>query len=308
MLGIILGLGLAFLRETLDTRVRTAEEVSERLHLPLLARLPAPPRRLAKSDRLVMLDEPTSPDAEAVRMLRTNFDFVNLERDARVVMVTSAVPSEGKSTTAANLAIALARGGRRVTLVDLDLRRPYIARFFDLNGTAGLTQVALGRVELDDAIVSIGLSKGETGKRNHDSNGGNGHAKLEGFLNVLTTGPIPPDAGEFVGTHAVAAIIETLREQNDFVIVDAPPLLHVGDAMALTSRVDGLLLVARLNLLRRPMLRELSRLLHTTPAQPLGFVVTGAESEIGYGYGAGYGYGYDEPAPSGRRSSRTPVA
>ena len=108
--------------------MRSPEEIGDALGVPLLAHVPGPPRRLRGKDRLVMLAEPEAPEAEAVRMLRTNLDFVNLERRAKRIMVTSAVDGEGKSTTAANLAVTLARGGRRVVLVDLDLRRPSLDR------------------------------------------------------------------------------------------------------------------------------------------------------------------------------------
>ena len=295
LVGLVLGLGLAFLREALDTRVRTAEEVSEALEMTLLARLPTPPKRLASKDSLVMLEAPRSKEAEAFRMLRTNLEFTNLEHGARVIMVTSALESEGKSTTASNLALALARSGRHVALADLDLRRPYLDRFFDLNGRPGLTQVALGHVGLEEALTTIAITDpSDDSSRIRDAlgaNGANGHARVSGVLEVLPSGPIPPDAGEFVGTNAVSAIIQSLRDRADFVIVDAPPLLNVGDAMALSPKVDGIILVTRLKVLRRGTLKELHRLLANVRAKPLGFVVTGAEVEKGYGYGYGYGYG-----------------
>jgi Mrp family chromosome partitioning ATPase len=301
MLGIILGLGLAFLREALDTRVRTAEEVSERLGLTLLARVPTPPRRLAGRDQLVMIENPQGTQSEAFRMLRTNFDFVNLERNARVVMFTSAVEAEGKSTTAANFAIALARAGRHVTLVDLDLRRPYIDRFFGLSGRPGFTQVALGQVSVDDALFPVAISDPASGEAT-PTNGANGHGNVRGMLDVVVSGPTPPDAGEFIVSRAVGEILDELRMRSDVVVVDAPPLLTVGDAVALTSRVDGVVLVARLKLLRRQMLHEVRRILSTAGATPLGFVVTGSEVDTDYDYG----YGYGEPArPAGVRE---PVA
>ena len=295
LVGLVLGLGLAFLREALDTRVRTAEEVSEALDMTLLARLPTPPKRLTSKDSLVMLEAPRSKESEAFRMLRTNLEFTNLEHGARVIMVTSALESEGKSTTASNLALALARSGRHVALADLDLRRPYLDRFFDLKDRPGLTQVALGHVGLEEALATIAITdpseNSHGGAEAAAANGTNGHARVSGILEVLPSGPIPPDAGEFVGTHAVASIIQLLRDRADFVIVDAPPLLNVGDAMALSPKVDGIILVTRLKVLRRGTLKELHRLLANVPAQPLGFVVTGAEVEKGYGYGYGYGYG-----------------
>jgi polysaccharide biosynthesis transport protein len=301
LLGAVLGIGLAFLREALDTRVRSADEIGEKLGLPLLARLPEPPRRLRRENRLVMTADPTGPQAEAFRMLRTNLDFVRVDRDARTIMVTSAVESEGKSTTSANLAAALARVGPRVVLVDLDLRRPFLHKFFDLEGRPGLTQVAVGHADLEAALTQVPLMPprrlSDPLSEPVNSNGGNG--RVEGLLEVLGSGPIPPNVDEFVGTSAVADILARLRKRADVVIVDSTPLLVVGDAMALTRAVDALVVVTRMNTVRRPMLRELRRVLDATPTEKLGFIVTGADSGEGYG-----GYAYRYRAYTGPRSRK----
>lgn len=292
-LGILLGIGLAFLREALDTRVRSAEEIGERLGgLPLLARVPVPSRKLRVKNRLVMLESPTGVQAEAFRMLRTNLDFATLGRNVRTIMVTSAVEQEGKSTTIANLAVALARTGQRVALVDLDLRRPFLHTFFDLN-RPGITQVALGHISLEEALVPIAIadSRPRWENGNGNGNGHNGGATVKGILEVLPSGPIPPDPGEFVGTAVLGEIIEELRMRADFVLLDAPPALHVGDAMTLSTRVDGILVVTRMQVVRRHMLNELARQLANAPTPVLGFVVTAADEEESYGYGYGYGYG-----------------
>jgi Mrp family chromosome partitioning ATPase len=293
-LGIVLGVGLAFLREALDTRVRNAEEIGERLGgLPLLARVPVPNKKLRSKNRLVMLDSPTGVQAEAFRMLRTNLDFATLGRDARTIMVTSAVEQEGKSTTIANLAVALARTGQRVVLVDLDLRRPFLHTFFELN-RPGITQVALGHISLEEALVPVAIADSHPRweRPNGNSNGnGNGHRAVQGILEVLPSGPIPPDPGEFVGTAVLSEILEQLRLRADFVLVDAPPVLHVGDAMTLSTKVDGILVVTRMQVVRRHMLNELARQLANAPTPVLGFVVTAADEEESYGYGYGYGYG-----------------
>jgi Mrp family chromosome partitioning ATPase len=295
ILGVLLGLGLgvalAFLWEALDTRVRSAEEIGTRLGLPLLGRLPEPGRKLRNNDRLVMLEEPDGIQAEAFRVLRTNLEFTRMERSARTIMVTSAVEQEGKSTTISNLAVALARGGKRVILVDLDLRRPYVERFFDLDGAWGVTQVALGHVSLDEALTPLSLSppKRPT-RRTADASDPNGNGHGHGALLVLPAGPIPPNPGEFVGSKALDDILTQLRTQADVVLIDAPPLLHVGDALTLSAKVEGLILVARMNVVSKRMLEEVRRLLATSPAEKLGFVVTSADAEQGYGYGSGYYY------------------
>src|SRR5918999_2414935 len=153
--GLLFGIVLAFFRDAMDTRIRSSDEVAERLGAPLLARIPEPPRRLHGTNRLVMLADPNGTDAEAFRMLRTNLDFVSLERQAGAIMVTSASEREGKSTTFANLGLALARSGKRVVLVDLDLRRPFLDTLFGLEGTAGVTNVALDLVTLDEALATV---------------------------------------------------------------------------------------------------------------------------------------------------------
>jgi succinoglycan biosynthesis transport protein ExoP len=309
-LGIVLGLGLAFLREALDTRVRSSDEIAEQLGLPLLARVPEPPRRLRRGDRLAMIADPAGAHAEAFRMLRTNLDFVTLDREVRTIMVTSAVEGEGKSTTAANLAVAFARVGKHVVLVDLDLRRPYLHRFFPVSA-AGLTQVALGYASLKDAVTPVPLTTSPDGPpRSTNSRGrsrvkashngrGNGAVLGEGALEVLGSGPTPPNVDEFVATKAVAEIVNKLASGADIVIIDATPLLVVGDAMALTSHVDAVVVVTSMGIVRRPMLRELRRVLDRIPAEKLGFIVTGAGEDPGYyaSYGP-YAYRY--------RASRAP--
>jgi Mrp family chromosome partitioning ATPase/capsular polysaccharide biosynthesis protein len=306
VLGLMLGIGLAFLRDALDTRIRRGEEIGERLGLPLLARIPAPPRQFQRRDRLVMLEDPTMGQAEAFRMLRTNLDFANLERHARSIMVTSALEGEGKSTTVANLAIAAARAGRKVALVDLDLRRPYLANLFDIVERPGLTNIVLGEVTVETAMTRVAIPAATHGGRNVSRNG-NGHAQLDSFLDVLPSGPAPPDAGELVGTTAMSNILAELSDRYDLVLLDTPPMLQVGDALTLGSHVDAMLLVARLPNVRRPVLKELERVLEHCPVAKLGFVLVGADLEDGYGSSSDY-YRYQASAPKSRgRKEREPV-
>lgn len=303
-LGLILGVGLALLWEALDTRVRSAEDIEKHLGMPLLARLSEPPGRLQRKNSLVMIAEPAGHQAESFRMLRTNIDFVNLDRGARVIMVSSALDREGKSTTIANLAVAYARTGRRVVLVDFDLRRPALGRFFGLPRREGLTNVALGELSLDDAIKYVAVEPEGAASPGSQSSSANGNrpGAIEGVLEVLLSGPAPPAATEFVASRAAGDVLDELRKHADLVLIDAPPLLQVGDAMNLTARVDAMFVVTRLKILRRPILSELARVLEACPAEKLGFVLTGAKYEEGYGYA---GYHYEK---SDRTRESTPVS
>jgi succinoglycan biosynthesis transport protein ExoP len=218
-------------------------------------------------------------------VLATNVDFVNHDRGARTIMVTSARRGEGKSTTVANLAIAFARAGRRVALVDLDLRRPTIATFFGLNGRPGLTQVVLGHALLDEAVAKIPVVD-ETELKLRAGNG-----SVHGMLDVLPSGPLPPNPPEFLSQSGLSGVLAQVTERSDLVLVDATPLLDLSDAMALAAGVDAVLVVSRIDNLRRSVLDEMSRVLSGVPVIKLGFVLTGTKADGGYGYG-GYGYTY----------------
>ena len=287
ILGLIIGVGLAFLSNALDTRIRSAEELAEILGLPLLARISAPPRSLQRANDLAMMSEAPGVHAESYRKLRTGFDFANLRHQAQTVMITSALPQEGKSTTIANLAVALARSGRRVALVDLDLRRPILASFFDLEGQPGVTDVVLGSVSLEEALTPIPLQ--EIGMERRRA------TRDPGSLEVLPAGTIPPDPAEFASSPGLADVLAELKERVDVVLVDAPPVLAVSDAMTLSATVDAMMVVARANVVRRPMMTELRRQLAAAPCLKLGFVFTDAEADEQYGYGY---YGYDGTPPS----------
>ena len=298
IVGLILGIAFAYLWETLDTSVRNSEDIGKHLGgLPLLARLPPPPKRLDSENRLVTLASPDSPEAEAFRMLRTNLEFIMLGRGLQTIMVTSAIEQEGKSTTVANLAVALARVGRRVVIVDLDLRRPRLDRFFRVDGP-GVVQVALGHVDLDSALVPVELPGASIGATLSRNGGGTSSSLVRGTLHVLPAGAFPPDRSAFFESQALESILALLRERADIVLIDAPPALQVGDAMALSRKLDGIVIVARVNRVRRPMLLELERLLAMTPAQAIGFVasVTSGEAyETAYGAYAAI----EEPEPVG---------
>ena len=282
VLGIMLAFGAAFLAEALDTRVRSADTVRDVLGIPVLGHLPPPPKNLAKEGKLVMLAAATSPEAEAFRTLRANLAFANAHHNARIIMITSAVDEEGKSTTAANLALALARGGRRVVLIDADLRSPRLHELFDLDAKPGLTDLELGDAELDDALKEIHIL---------DPNERRGPL---GKLEILPAGDALHDPDELGAEAAIARILRDVQSRADFILVDAAPLLRVGDAVALSAHVDALLVVVRLQSLRSTILEELERTLAATPTPKLGIVVTGAPTRNGLPYRR-YGTAQESP-------------
>lgn len=308
VLGLVLGLGIALLWETLDKRVRSEEEIEEMIGVPVLARLAEPYGRLRRNRRLAAVHEPHSPQAEAFRMLRTTVEFANLDLGARSILVTSAVQREGKSTTIANLAAAFAQSGRRVVLVDLDLRQPSLASFFRRVGQPGVAEVVRGEATLEDALLSVTMPEAELAQLPNGQEPGstNGHALRAPTLEVLTAGiRLPGDPSQFVTSRAVADLLEQLRERADLVLIDAPPVLAVGDAMMLSRQIDALLVVARVAAVPRPALQQLRRVLSTTSAPTLGLILTGSALAASYGYGP---YGYKQTESGSRRAPVAPGA
>jgi Mrp family chromosome partitioning ATPase len=300
LLGAVLGLALAFLAEALDRHVRSEHELEEVLKMPLLARIPKPPRKLQKANEIVMLKEPGGVQAETFRKLRTSLEFVDPDRLARKIMVTSSVAKEGKSTTVANLAVALARANRRVVVVDLDLRAPFLSRLFHVGGRPGITDVALKRATLDEALRPIALAPlRPTAKDLLRANGApslsaasNGSGPVDGLLHLLPAGTIPPSADETLQDPRIVELLDDLADRFEVVLIDAPPLLAFGDSMILSADVDAIFTVVRLGKVQRPILHEFARQLESCKARRLGYVVTGVEHSESYRY-MYEGYAYD---------------
>ncbi|GAA0967965.1 Tyrosine-protein kinase YwqD [Nocardioides aquaticus] len=281
VLGLLLGIGLAVLRDLLDTSVSSVEDVQQVTAAPILGHINSDAAAV-KKDPEVALREPT-PWAEAFRVLRTNMQFVEVDHDKRMFVISSPLPGEGKSTTTVNLAITLAAAGQSVALVDCDLRRPMLATRLGVDGAVGTTSVLIGQVKLDDALQT-----------------------LEGSgVQVLASGPVPPNPSELLQSQAMAELVTDLRERFDIVLLDAPPLLPVTDSALLAAQVDGLLLVTRHGKTTRDQLAHALDRLAQVDAKPVGVVINMApakKSARGYGYGYGYGYGPQQPGQEPSRS------
>jgi capsular exopolysaccharide synthesis family protein len=274
LLGLLLGVGAAFALNAFDRRIRHADEVEHELQIPLLAKLPTPRR----GDATTILERAPDEMTEAVARLRASFDFANQNLKAKAVMVTSAGPREGKSTTVANLAIALARTGRHVVLVDLDLRRPMLSRLLHLPDGPGITDFAARDTELVDVLQPVGV----TPLRARVTTIGSTPETGQGRLEVITTGRTRVEPTAFVESAGLTEALHVLRGYAEIVLIDVPPILATGDAMAMTGKVDGILAIARLGTLTRPTLQELARVFRRSPAPVLGLVATGAEVDEGY--------------------------
>ncbi|MCW2868014.1 MAG: lipopolysaccharide biosynthesis [Marmoricola sp.] len=273
ILGVLLGVGVAVLRELLDTSVSSAEDVAQVTDAPILGHINADSAAVKRPPGEALVD--ASPWSEAFRVLRTNMQYVEVDHDQKIFVVTSSLPSEGKSTTAVNLAITLALAKQRVVLVECDLRRPLIASRLGLDDAIGTTSVLIGKVHLRDALQKYA----DTG------------------LRVLSSGPIPPNPSELLQSNAMEKLLSDLRADFDVVILDAPPLLPVTDAALLTAQADGALIVVRHGKTTRDQLGHAIERLEAVDAKPVGVVINLAPAKrkgraTGYGYGYGYTYGY----------------
>ncbi len=282
LLGLLLGLGLALLRHHTDTAVRGENDVKALTPTPVIGAI-----HFAKDARgapLVVHGDPHSPRAEAFRTLRTNLMFVDATHPATSIVVTSSVPGEGKSTTAANLALTLTEGGSKVCVVEADLRRPRMVQYLGLVEGGGLTNLILGEADLEDVLQPFAGSD----------------------LLVLGAGPIPPNPSELLGSSAMGEIVRQLRERFDYVVFDAPPLLPVTDAAVLSKHADGVLVVVGAGVVRRDQLLRTLDLLGNVGADVLGLVLNRvpAKGSDSYTY---YRDGYrPDPVedPAAARSSR----
>lgn len=269
LLGLLAGLSAAALLDALDRTIKSTAQADALFGAPNLGIVP---RR--RGPALVVGRDRTGPEGEPYRTLRTAVRFVRPDSPIRSLLVTSATPDEGKTTTAANLAVAIALSGERVIVVDADLRRAALAETFGVERSVGLTSLVLGTVTLDDAL--------QTWDRG---------------LDILASGPLPPNPSEIVGSQLFNRILRDLEDRADIVILDAPPALPVTDAVALAAQVDGVLLVARHGVTARTAAAEARQKFEGIGANIVGYVfnaVPGRDAR------ASYSEYYYKPRRSGR--------
>lgn len=247
--GLLLGAGVAVGSARLDTSIRTADELEE-----ITGAAPIGTVGFDRSfrKRSVIVDNPRSMLTEDYRSIRARLAFAGVDRKISKVVITSAVPGEGKSTVSANLAIVLAQGGSRVCLVEGDVRRPKVAEYLGLDGSVGLTDVLIGSVELDDALVEWG-----------------------GLIEVLPAGTNPPDPGELFASARMQEVVESLADRFDYVLFDTPPMLSVADAAIVSRIMDGTLLVSRATKTSNAEVRKAVELIRQSNTRLLGTVLNG---------------------------------
>ncbi len=314
VIGLILGVVLAFVAETFDTSVGAIEDIEEILNLPVIGVIPYAtsddikkqflrdlPLKLSEEamDRdanLVVHFAPKSTVAESYRALRTNLQFLVLEKGAKTISVTSSSSQEGKSTVVANLALVLAQMGKKVLLVDSDLRRPIISRLFGLHSRPGLTNVIIGEVGWRDAVrTTSDLITGRMSMEEVMFTPGIDN------LSILPSGPIPPNPSEILDSARMTEFISEAKNEYDVVLFDSPPILPATDAAILGTKLDGVLLLYLVGKVGRGALRRAKTQLDNVGVNIFGVVLSGLRAELTrdfhdfkYYYDRRYAYGAGE--------------
>lgn len=283
-LGLILGIGMAFLVDYMDDTLKTREDFERYYGSTIIGEIARSTAVGEEEREIIYFTRPDGPSAEGFRNLRTNVQFLNLDGSTRLLMVTSSSPEEGKTSVAVNLGAALSEMNKRVLVVEGDLRRPVLDKFLRGKPLKGITDVIMGTASLEEAVT-------ETDHEN---------------LKLMMSGVKPPNPAELVSSQAMQDLLELLKEEYDFVIVDAPPVLAVSDAIAMASMMDGVLIVASHGIAKRDGARHTVELLGKVETRILGVVINNVEmaGRYGYGYYAPYAYyTYGESEGGGKKSS-----
>lgn len=280
LVGLAMGVGVVFLIHQLDVSIRTPDQL-EKLGIPVIGVIPRNPSAPREGVSIVLVDKPVSPDSEAFRDLRTSLEFVRVGDTIKKLLITSCGPQEGKSTTAVNLAVAEARTGKRVLLIDCDLRRPVLHKVFGVSKKPGFTDLVAGRSNSEETI----------------------RATMEDNLFLIPSGHLPHNPAELVGAAAGSRFFDTLVHSFDIIVIDAPPVALVTDAMVMAPAVDTVLLVAKAGDVNAKVVATVWNKMKKTGCHLAGAVLNSFEPDRNYSginyYTYRYKYAYHEDGESG---------
>jgi capsular exopolysaccharide synthesis family protein len=314
LIGLILGVVMAFVRETMDTSIGTIEDVEEFIGVPVVGVIPfmgteqikdtllkkkdteLPEEVLELNARLVSHFAPKSTIAESYRALRTGIEFIAAEQQMKVIAVTSSSMREGKTTVISNLAMTSAQIGKKVLLIDADLRKPMINTIFGIEREPGLSDIILGNYNWDEVIkTDTDIMMGKMGMEDITTT-----AQGINNLNIITSGLIPPNTSELLNSSKMSEILSQVKDSYDIVLVDSSPVLPTTDAVIVATKVDGVVMIYQVGQVARGALKRSKTQLENAKATVIGVVLNGLKPETGkdykdYGYyGYYYGYGSEE--------------
>lgn len=282
LVGLLIGVGVAMLREVLDNTVKDPAELGDVAGLPVLGIVPWD--KVAAGSPLSFRIDAHGSRAESFRQMRTNLQFVDVDHPPRTIAVTSALPGEGKTHTALNLAFAIADAGQRVCLIEADLRRPTLAKSLGIVGEVGLTSVLIGKADVDDVIQRVSDN-----------------------LGVIASGQVPPNPSELLESDAFRRVLDSVRQMTDVVVIDTAPLLPVADGAQIAASVDATLLTVRANKTTREQIARAIATLANVAVTPVGVVLSMTPHTRGssYAYYDGYRPARSHAASSSRRSAKS---
>jgi len=285
VVGLFLGVGLAFLLEYLDNTVKLPDDIRDRFKIPYLGPVPAFPRESEDGHHgdLVILHSPKSSASESFRGVRTGIVFSSADSAPQSILVTSAGPAEGKTLCAANIAVTMAQAESRVLLIDCDMRKPRVHKVFDIQRAVGISSVLVGKEQIGSAIVPSGVEN----------------------LDILPVGPLPPNPAEIVGSKHMKQLVDSLRRHYGRIIIDSPPVTAVTDAQVLSRIVDGVVLVIRAGDTPRPIVENGLSQLRAVNARILGAILNGIKmGRDSYYYYQYYYYYYGDDGEKKKKGGR----